>query len=723
VGCRCLYCERAGPLGLNAPPLFRLDSKSRALAIAFTVMGLAITFHALHAVFGLGHPQLDGLAENWVYILIEFAAVGVCAARVLRRRENRAAWLLVGVSLLTWTAGDSLWTFWLDNVANPPYPSIADALYLTMYPAMYVALLLLMRSHFRHVGAAVWLDGIVVGLTTAAIGAGLVFPAVEGASKGTVSQIAVNLAYPLGDFLLLVFVALGFTLSGWRPGRQWLLLGIGIALSACADMIFVYQEAHGTYVAGRILDTMWPASMAVIALAAWQPASSKAPRIALDRHTVVLPAAFGALALALLVSATTHPLTRVSVVMATGALLAAGMRGALTYRENVQLLKLHRSESVTDALTGLRNRRQLLGDLDIAVKAGPNGQASTFAFFDLNGFKRYNDSFGHVAGDALLKRLGMALAAVVDGQGKAYRLGGDEFCVLLDGRFPRGDALVAKAEAALADQGSGFTVTTACGSVIVPEEASTVTTALSMADGRMYAEKGRGRPAGSQAQSVLLQLVTEREPTLLDHVCDVGLLAVAIGRQFDLDPEQLDELGRAAELHDIGKLAIPDEILHKPGPLSDSEQRFMRQHTIIGERILNVAPALRMVARLVRSSHERWDGSGYPDHLAGAAIPLGARIISACDAYDAIVSDRPYQDARQPDEAIAELRRHAGSQFDPDVVEALCQQLEVQRSLHVDASRRDVESRPVPGATAVMSSPASSPARARPGLGTDDGDS
>ncbi len=661
-------------------------------------MGLAIAFHALHAVFGLGHPQLDAFAEDWIYVAIEFGAVGLCATRVLRRSDDRAAWLLIGVSLLTWTAGDSLWTFWLDGVANPPYPSIADALYLTMFPATYVALLLLMRSRFRHVGAAVWLDGIVVGLTTAAIGAGLVLPAVEHASRGTVSEIAVNLAYPLGDFLLLVFVALGFTLSGWRPGRQWALLGLGIALSACADMIYVYQEAHGAYVAGRILDTMWPASMAIIALAAWQPASSKVPRAAHNRHTIVLPGVFGTLALALLVSATAHPLTRVSVILSTGALLAAGIRGALTYRENVQLLEVHRHESVTDALTGLDNRRQLMEDLDVAVDTGPNGQASTFAFFDLNGFKRYNDSFGHVAGDALLKRLGTALAAVVDGQGKAYRLGGDEFCVLLRGRFPRDDALVAKAEAALTDRGSGFVVTTACGSVIVPEEASSITAALSLADGRMYAEKGRGRPAGSQAQSVLLQLVTEREPRLRSHVSDVGVLAVAIGRQFDLNPEQLDELGRAAELHDIGKLAIPDEILHKPSPLNDSEQLFMRQHTIIGERILNVAPALRMVARLVRSSHERWDGTGYPDSLAGDEIPLGARIISACDAYDAMISDRAYHEARSPDAAMAELRRSSGSQFDPDVVEALCQQLRAPRSLLRDASRRDAESHQLPEA-------------------------
>jgi HD-GYP domain-containing protein (c-di-GMP phosphodiesterase class II) len=173
-----------------------------------------------------------------------------------------------------------------------------------------------------------------------------------------------------------------------------------------------------------------------------------------------------------------------------------------------------------------------------------------------------------------------------------------------------------------------------------------------------------------------MQLLTEREPTLHEHVHDVGRLAVAIGRRFGLDSEQLDELRRAAELHDIGKLAIPEEILHRSGPLTEGEQSFMRQHTIIGERILNVAPALRVVAGLVRASHERWDGQGYPDHLAGEAIPLGARIIATCDAYDAMVSQRAYQTPRSASEAIFELRRQSGSQFDPGVVEALCQHLQ-----------------------------------------------
>ena len=134
----------------------------------------------------------------------------------------------------------------------------------------------------------------------------------------------------------------------------------------------------------------------------------------------------------------------------------------------------------------------------------------------------------------------------------------------------------------------------------------------------------------------------------------------------------------AAELHDVGKVAIPDAIINKPGPLDDDEWAFMRRHTLIGERIVAAAPALGAVAQLVRASHERWDGDGYPDAIAGEDIPLGARIVAVCDAYDAIVSDRPYRRGRSAAEAMVELHRCAGTQFDPAVVDAFAAVLAAQ---------------------------------------------
>jgi two-component system cell cycle response regulator len=671
---------------------------SRPSTLVFAALGAATAFTALHALFGVGGAGADAISDEWIYTAVEVIAVGLCAARVVRRREDRAAWLLVTLGILGWTLGDLVWTLWLDHVASPPYPSVADALYLTLYPTTYAALTLLMRSHFRHAGAALWLDGAVVGLALAAVGAELVFPAVVQSSRGSSAAIGVNLAYPVGDLMLLVFIALGFVLSSLRPGRQWLLLALGVMLNAIADMVYVYQVAKGSYVEGSILDTMWPASMALLAAAAWQPPPSRGAPADHPRHTVVLPAIFALLALGLLIVASLQHVSPLAVVLAAGALLLGGARAGFTYAENARMLRREMLDATTDTLTGLGNRRRLMRDLDEALIGARAGADATLAFFDLDGFKRYNDSFGHGAGDALLIRLGRSLAAAVAGAGGggAYRLGGDEFCVLLGGRLEPDDARILAAREALAESGSSFSVAASCGVVVLAEDASSVSDALNLADERMYADKSNAeratRARGQNMiiqQNVLMQLLTEREPALHDHVRDVGKLAMAVGRRFGLNSEQLDELRRAAELHDLGKLAVPEQVLDKAGPLSEGEWQLMRQHTIIGERILSAAPALRPVGRLVRSSHERWDGEGYPDGLAAEKIPLGSRIIAACDAYDAILSERPYDGARSPEAALQELRRHAGSQFDPRVVEALCEHLEAQLPASRVAQRRD----------------------------------
>lgn len=650
-----------------------LDSKSRLLFAAVSAMGVGVAFHAAHALFGLGGHGLDAFTKDGVYTAVELIALTVCAARVLIKRDDRAAWAFMTLALLAWTGGDLVWTLWLDNVPKPPTPSVADGLYLAMYPAVYLAIMLLIRSRLRSQDAAQWLDGGVVGLAIAAVGAALIFSTVLGTSKGRFVEVAVNVAYPLGDFVLLVFVVVAFSLSGWRPGRLWLLAGGGIIITALADIIYVYQVAKGTYVAGAVLDTMWPFSMSLLALAAWQPVRGRAaPRVAAP-HTIVLTLLATVGALALLVVAAFRPVTRLAVGLAAGALLVATVRATLTHLANVRMLRRSAHEAVTDGLSGLGNRRRLMEDLQDAVDDTLSGHASTLVFFDLNGFKRYNDTFGHAAGDSLLARAGAALSKVIDSRGRAYRLGGDEFCVLLEGRVARHDRLIASAASAFTERGSAFTVSACFGLAIVPDDAHSASALLQLADERMYADKARSsRHSGAQTRDVLLQLLNERTPAFHEHVNGVGQLVTELAPQFSLDSEQLDELLRAAELHDIGKLAIPDKILHKPGPLTEEEWQFMRQHPIIGERILNAAPALRPVAQLVRASHERWDGDGYPDGLAGSAIPLGARILAACDAYVAMTFERCYQTARTKRDAIEELQRSAGGQFDPAVIEALC---------------------------------------------------
>jgi diguanylate cyclase (GGDEF)-like protein len=324
--------------------------------------------------------------------------------------------------------------------------------------------------------------------------------------------------------------------------------------------------------------------------------------------------------------------------------------------------------SETDSLTGLGNRRKLMADLE---EIATSRRLAAVVILDLDGFKAYNDTFGHPAGDSLLARLGTRLHDVVEDRGRAYRLGGDEFCVVWwvdeDGRA-NAEAMSA---AALCERGEGFSITAAYGAVTMPSEAATVDAALHAADMRMYSRKRDSRRSSSvQSRDVLLQALAELRPELGSHVDAVTVLAEDVARRLGLASHAVEQVRDAAQLHDIGKIAIPDAILNKPGPLDEEEWIFMRRHTIIGQRIVSAAPALAEVALLVRSSHERHDGGGYPDRLVGDAIPIGARIISVCDAFDAMTTDRTYRVAMTPRDALAELRRCAGTQFDAQVVEA-----------------------------------------------------
>jgi diguanylate cyclase (GGDEF)-like protein len=338
-------------------------------------------------------------------------------------------------------------------------------------------------------------------------------------------------------------------------------------------------------------------------------------------------------------------------------------------REKHQLLARSRVEALTDALTGLPNRRKLFSDMADLLRASPTAEGFALGMFDLDGFKTYNDTFGHPAGDALLARCSHKLAAVMEGHGSAYRMGGDEFCVIVRGAAS--DRVLAAAAEALSEHGEHFDVRCSSGSVVIGPNEMTLEQALLQADQRLYSNKrsSRGR-AGGEAHDVLLSVLAEHSLSLAAHLGHVGTLAEAVARRLGLAEDVVTLTRLTAELHDVGKTAIPDVVLEKPGPLDADEWALLKRHTIIGERILAAAPALARVAPLVRSTHERVDGTGYPDGLAGDAIPLSSRIVSVVDAYDAMRSSRPYGVERTPDQAIAELRSCAGSQFDPAVVEA-----------------------------------------------------
>ncbi|HEX7611069.1 MAG TPA: diguanylate cyclase [Solirubrobacteraceae bacterium] len=331
-------------------------------------------------------------------------------------------------------------------------------------------------------------------------------------------------------------------------------------------------------------------------------------------------------------------------------------------------------ELSTDPLTKLRNRRALMEELPRVCQRASDAETAYLWFFDLNGFKGYNDSFGHLAGDALLTRLGRRLQEAVSPVGTVYRLGGDEFCVLVHAPLANPLALFQQAREALSERGGAFTVTASGGAVEIPREASDPTHALRLADQHMYRDKAASRGGAAElVTAVLHAALAQRHPELDEHSSDVAGDVECLARTIGLDEEAVEMVIRAGDLHDVGKLGIPDEIITKAGPLSEGEWEFMRQHTVMGERIIAAAgPSLARIAPLVRASHERWDGKGYPDGVAGEEIPLGARIIAICDSFRAMLSERPYKPAMSLDYALAELRRCAGTQFDPRLVEVFC---------------------------------------------------
>jgi two-component system, cell cycle response regulator len=648
------------------------------LILALLVGGLGVLM--LHTLGGLGSLSRGGLFDHSIYGVLMGGAALTVLARGAFVQAQRAAWLTMGAGLFSWCLGDLYYALF---VAGPSAAggsvSPADVLFLAFYPCCYVALVLLLGAHLRELRIGMWLDGLIGGLAAAAVGAAIVLPPILQGTHGDTASLAVALAYPIGDLLLLVFTLGALGVTGWRPGRVWLLIAASLLASAVADSAYLDLIATDSFRVGDWMQFLWPASAVLLAIAAWTPWPRPARRRIEDWRLVSVPSLALLAALGVLIYGDLHgQLTPVALILAIATVLAVCVQLLMTVRENIAMLAGSRRLALTDPLTGLGNRRQLMEDLHVACRRVSAGETWELMLYDLNGFKRYNDTFGHPAGDALLARLSDKLKAVVAPYGTAYRMGGDEFCVLLRDCAQRLDALVAASVAALSERGPGFSIGAAHGVVNIPPELNDPAAVMQLADQRLYRRKDETREASAvnQLRDVLLQAFQERHPDLQEHQRGVGALVLAVGRRLGMAGEDLDVLARAAELHDVGKIAIPDAILTKPGALDAEEWRFMNRHTILGERILTAAAALRPVARLVRSSHERFDGKGYPDGLRGEKIPLGARIIFVCDAFDAMTSERSYSAAISPAEAIAELRACAGTQFDPAVVETFVASLE-----------------------------------------------
>ena len=379
--------------------------------------------------------------------------------------------------------------------------------------------------------------------------------------------------------------------------------------------------------------------------------------------------------------------------------------------QNEELLSAHLSlaESnsrlealaTTDPLTGLLNHRSMVDALDAELAHAAHLELPcAVLFLDIDHFKALNDTLGHVAGDAALQEFAAIARECLPGQ-IVGRWGGEEFLALLP-ETTREQALAAAetvrqtvAARTLAVAG-GLRLTCSVGVASYPADGPERDTLLQAADAAMYAAKRLGRnqvrraddPAVKALQGdetsasreeealagtveALAALVSARDRYSQRQTEEMGLMSVLLAQALGLSGREARQIGVAGRLHDIGKVAVPDTLLHKTGMLEEGEMDYLRRHPVVGAEVFSHVPGLRPLAPLIRAHQERWDGTGYPDGLRGDAIPLGARILAVADAYAAITSDRPYQPARNAAQAWLEIERQSGTQFDPAVVQAL----------------------------------------------------
>ena len=465
---------------------------ARGVRIALTVLLLGgTTLVAAHYWLGVGNG-LHEIIGAAIYDGVVLGAGLACLARASAFGRERRAWQLIGLSILAWGAAEVYWSLAIEDNPSAPYPSPADVGYLLFYPLAYAGLALLVRARAHEINWRLWMDGLIAALGTAALGAAFVFDYIAAKTEGSTLETVTTLSYPLGDISMLAVVVGVIALTGWRPGRTWSLLLAGMAAMVIADIAYTLQLTEEAIPGGNWVEPVYLIAAVCLGASVWQPAAAAAITSPKEqRREMVVPAVVAGVMIGLFTIQYFSATGSLSTVLWAATMTAVVVRLGMSDRENRELLEQVR----TDALTGLGNQGRMQVDLPIRVAQASESEPISLLLFDLNGFKHYNDTFGHPAGDELLVRFGAALRKAVGDDGAAYRIGGDEFCVLLTCDRERFDEVSKAAAQALTATGPGFAVSSAWGAVEVPTEEAEASAALQLADTRMYAQKESRRLA------------------------------------------------------------------------------------------------------------------------------------------------------------------------------------------------------------------------------------
>ena len=581
------------------------------------------------------------------------------------------------------------------------------------------------------------LNALILPVCLAGLGvlsaAAYVFATTEHSARALISLAALTAAATLAErfpvpinaetgggvtSLTFVFAVAVIVLFGWAAGALLLLAATAIvqlaqhrplqriafnvavlalvALAAGALIAPIQGETVGAVIARVVVAATADNIVNIVLISAAIALSTNQPYLKLMKTHVratIVPFAFMAsAALMLVVLWERSPVLSVALV---GPLLAI----ALYQRSTHSALRAMRL-ALTDPLTGLGNHRHFHERLQRELlNAEEQARPLTLCLVDIDDFKRINDRFGHPSGDRVLSQIATRLRQ----GGEAFRLGGDEFALLLadhDESTARTAAESIVERISTVDFDHIGQVTVSAGLATFPVQGHGRDELIRLADSAMYWAKEHGknrvrlyRPdivelaelkrfaagpdkaARYRAAASLAKAVDARDTYTGSHSERVAELAARVAVRLGLDAEQVELTRLAASLHDLGKLAIPEEMLKKAGTLTDSERLVLQRHPQIGFRMLD-SLGVDLIAHLVLHHHERWDGAGYPDSLSGEQIPLGSRIIFVSDAYDAMTSDRRYRPRRSSRAALAELERCAGSQFDPGIVAAFREEIE-----------------------------------------------